>query len=123
MKTKCIALVVCLLATINIYSQETNKANTNIQICNSDKPEFSKTELLKCHQINVKDQELEVVSMLVSLSLENGLVEFNVQGNSFNRAVLFQLEKDIEYKYLYLEKVTLADGSEVGFNRFKISNE
>lgn len=123
MKKLITTLVISLFTAVTINAQESNKANDNILICNTNKAEFTKQELIDCNTVSVKGQELPVVSMVVSLTAGGGLIELMIQGNKFNERVIQQLNKDIEYKNLYLEKITLADGSEVGFKTIKLKQE
>lgn len=84
--------------------------NKDILICGSDKSNFTISELEKCSEITLKDSDASITSFLLSMAVENKLIEMKNDGNSLDDATLIKLKELGHSKKVYLEKIEIDDG-------------
>ncbi len=108
-------LFICLaFGSVSSFAQHLCE-NRYILFCGSSESQVSKNSLVNCSRISVVKSDQDVISFFVSWKLNaSTLIEERIRGNEFNERTIQGLLKLSAGTKVYIEKVTLSDGEEVG---------
>lgn len=93
----------------SLVAQENSPGDNEILICAKPRVQITLDKLNICNTLSVSDENMEVISFVVSFSHDNYLIEEKVKGNEFTEGVLLSISEK-KPPVIYIEMVTLADG-------------